>query len=131
MLAGVGPQDPPEQRRGNAPRLLKRDGLAVIVAAAPLRFDCGGDRPRLAGGLEFGGQPSLEVRFEGGRREHAGLTVGRHGLAAPDLFTCSRRVASVNRVSCSPSTVLLWHSCRRDFMHRPHMDSGFPSRILP
>jgi hypothetical protein len=37
----------------------------------------------------------------------------------------------VNRVSCSPSTLLLLHSVRRDFMYRPHMYSGFPSRILP
>jgi hypothetical protein len=52
--------------------------MPVIVTAAPPRFDCRGDRPWLAGGLEFGGQPSLEARVEGGRREHAGLSVWRH-----------------------------------------------------
>jgi hypothetical protein len=52
--------------------------MAVIVTAAPPRFDCVGDGPWLAGGLEFGGQPSLEARVEGGRRKHAGLSVWRH-----------------------------------------------------
>jgi hypothetical protein len=53
--------------------------MAVIVTAAPPRFDCVGDGPWLAGGLEFGGQPTLETRIEGGRRKHARLSVGRHG----------------------------------------------------
>jgi hypothetical protein len=38
--------------------------MAVIVTAAPPRFDCVGDGPWLAGGLEFGGQPTLETRIE-------------------------------------------------------------------
>jgi hypothetical protein len=49
--------------------------MAVIVTAAPPRFDFMGNRPRLAGDLEFGGQPSLEARVQGGGREHAGEAI--------------------------------------------------------
>ncbi len=55
--------------------------MAVTITAACPRIDCGGGSPLLAGsgGLELGGQPSLEHGVEGSRRTHPGLSVRRDG----------------------------------------------------
>jgi hypothetical protein len=100
--------------------------MAVIVTAAPPRFDCGDDRPRLAGGLEFSSQPSLEARVEGGRRKHARLSVGRHRQrevaerddAPGDLPHGPLALHSILEVEADPQVNPLQHGVDRLVGHR-------------
>jgi hypothetical protein len=52
-------------------------------------------------------------------------------LTASDLVDLLPKGSEREPGQLIPSTELLWHSCPRVFMYRPHMYSGFPSRILP